>query len=67
LAQWLVCLTTNREVAYTIPRTFTLEIVLSVLGLKLSTSITVRTVEKILDSEAANLIKKAYINGLDGM
>ena len=64
-ASWLACLTTDHEVAGSIPGTSTN--FKCVLGLERGPSSLARTIEKILDGEVADLIKKVDIIRLDGV
>ena len=65
LVQWLSCLTTDHEVAGSIPGTSTN--FKYGLGLERGPPNLVTTIQQLLDEEVADLIKKVGINRLDGV
>ena len=65
MVQWLACLTTDPEVAGSIPGTSTN--FKCGLGLERGPLSLVGTIRQLLDGEVADLIKKVDINRLDGV
>ena len=64
LIKWLACLTTDHDVAGSIPGTFTN--FKCGLGLERGPPNLVRTIGQLLNGEVEDLIKKVDIIGLDG-